>query len=291
MAKQGLFLGLVTVNVMYQTPIPLGSNEKRQADGMCLAAGGPATNAAIAFQGLGSQSRLLGAIGCHPLSSVIRDDLTHHGVTWSDLTPHEPLPPPMSSIITSTTTGDRAVITRNAMGRRSPGMDILAGTLQGVSILMVDGHQMQLSAEAARQVQQCQRPVVVDAGSWKPHFDRVLRQATVVIASQQFRPPGCDTVEAAIAYLIALGIPQVAVTRGPEPILYHTPHGAGTVPVPPVQARDTLGAGDIFHGAFCHYYPEHDFQTALAKAAMIAATACESIWTRAWLSALRYRAK
>lgn len=287
MAKQGVFLGLITVDLMYQTPLPLGANEKRQAEAISLAAGGPATNAAIAFQALGNQARLWGVIGCHPLSSVIRDDLTCHGVAWTDLTPNDPLPPPVSTIVTSTETGDRAVIARNTAGRRSPESVNWEGALHNAAIVLVDGHQMQLSVEATHQAQQCQMPVVVDAGSWKPDFDRVLRQATVVIASQQFRPPGCDTVAATIAYLMALGVPQIAVTRGPEPILYRTPHGAGTIPVPPVQAVDTLGAGDIFHGVFCHDYPEHDFQTALAKAAMIASLACESMGTRTWLSALR----
>ncbi|NJN19912.1 MAG: hypothetical protein HC812_00260 [Leptolyngbya sp. RL_3_1] len=50
MAKSGVFLGLITVDVMYQTPLPLGANEKRQADGMGLAAGGPATNARSRFR-------------------------------------------------------------------------------------------------------------------------------------------------------------------------------------------------------------------------------------------------
>jgi sugar/nucleoside kinase (ribokinase family) len=282
-----VFLGLITVDLMYQTSRPLGSNEKRQADGMSLAAGGPATNAAISFQGLGSQARLFGAIGCHPLSTMIHDDLDRHGVEWVDLNPENPLPPPVSSITTATVTGDRTVIARNTVGRQQPESFDWAVTLQNAAILLVDGHQMPLSVEAAHQAWKQQIPVVVDAGSWKPDFESVLRQATVVIASQQFRPPGCETVEAAINYLTDLGLSSIAVTQGPEPILYCTEDRRGTVSVPQAQAVDTLGAGDIFHGAFCHYYPEHSFLDALAKAATIASLACESMGTRTWLSALR----
>lgn len=36
-------------------------------------------------------------------------------------------------------------------------------------------------------------------------------------------------------------------------------------------AVDTLGAGDIFHGAFCHYVLRENFLDALASAAKIAA--------------------
>jgi sugar/nucleoside kinase (ribokinase family) len=214
MAKQGVFLGLITVDVMYQTPLPLGPNEKRQADGMGLAAGGPATNAAIAFQGLGNQAQLWGAIGVHPLSSVIRDDLACHNVAWTDLTPTDPLPPPVSAIVTSTETGDRAVIARNTVGRQQSGAVDWERALQNAAILLVDGHQMHLGATAAHQARKQQIPVVVDAGSWKPDFESVLCQATVVIAGQQFRPPGCDTIEATIAHLTNLGIPHVAITPG-----------------------------------------------------------------------------
>jgi sugar/nucleoside kinase (ribokinase family) len=35
---------------------------------------------------------------------------------------------------------------------------------------------------------------------------------------------------------------------------------AALLPVPQVSVRDTLGAGDIFHGAFCHYRLSANFQ-------------------------------
>ncbi|MGD1908211.1 MAG: PfkB family carbohydrate kinase [Leptolyngbyaceae cyanobacterium] len=285
--KQGVFLGLVTLDLIYQTPTSLAGNEKRQAEGMVLAAGGPATNAAIAFQGLGSQANLYGAMGCHPLSSMIHDDLGRHGVSWVDLTPEDPMPPPVSSIITATATGDRAVIARNTVGRQVPSPMNWETTLRNADILLIDGHQMMLGSEAADQARAQAIPVVIDAGCWKPGFESVLLLAMVVIASQQFRPPGCETVEAAMAYLVKLGVPYIAVTQGAGPILYCTSDQRGTLSVPDVQAVDTLGAGDIFHGAFCHYYPEHDFLDALAKAAAVASLACESIGTRAWLSRLR----
>jgi sugar/nucleoside kinase (ribokinase family) len=47
-----------------------------------------------------------------------------------------------------------------------------------------------------------------------------------------------------------------------------------------IKAVDTLGAGDIFHGAFCHYILQQDFPTALSNAAKVAARSCESFGTR-----------
>lgn len=46
----GLFVGLITLDVMYLTPHLPAPNQKIVAQDYAIAAGGPATNAAIAFQ-------------------------------------------------------------------------------------------------------------------------------------------------------------------------------------------------------------------------------------------------
>jgi len=114
-----------------------------------------------------------------------------------------------------------------------------------------------------------------------------LPLATAAIASANFAPPTAGTGAAAIAYLRSLQIPQVAVTRGDRSILYSTPTQSGELAVPTIQPVDTLGAGDIFHGAFCRHYMESaDFIAALANAAQVAALACQSFGTRQWIKQL-----
>lgn len=282
MAATDLFIGLVTLDMIYQTQTPLGANEKRVADGVVLAAGGPATNAAVTCQHLGTPAHLFAALGCHPLSTVIRQDLTQQQVTFHDLMPALTDPPPFSSIVAATESGDRAVISRNAVGRTPVKPGIPADIVNQADILLVDGHQM-AGQRVAHQVRQRDVPVVVDAGSWKPGFETLLSLATVVIAAAGFRPPGCQSIPGAIAYLEALGIPHIAVTQGAAPILMAQAGAIVPLTVPPCSVVDTLGAGDIFHGAFCHYFLEHGFEMALTLAIPIASQACQSVGTRAWL--------
>ncbi|PMB30496.1 ribokinase, partial [Fischerella thermalis CCMEE 5319] len=52
-------------------------------------------------------------------------------------------------------------------------------------------------------------------------------------------------------------------------------------------AVDTLGAGDIFHGAFCHYVLRENFLDALASAAKIAAFSCQFFGTRRWMESFK----
>jgi sugar/nucleoside kinase (ribokinase family) len=74
------------------------------------------------------------------------------------------------------------------------------------------------------------------------------------------------------------------MTSGPEPIRYITDDGAAaTLPVPNIDAVDTMGAGDIFHGAFCHFVLEQDFAQAMTSAARIASQSCTFFGTRAWI--------
>lgn len=287
MAKIGVFAGLITLDCIYQTRRSLHPNEKQVADAVLLAAGGPATNAAIAFQALGGQARLVGALGQHPLTTVIRDDLAQHGIDLVDLTPNEIAPPPLSSIIVNVATGDRAVMSRNGADRPQPTGLPDENLLAGADCLLVDGHQMVVGHALAMQTRSHALPVIVDGGSWKDGFDQVLALATVAIASANFAPPHRQPGWDAIAYLRSLNVPEVAVTRGAQSILYAQFDHTGEVPVPPIQPVDTLGAGDIFHGAFCSTYGETgDFLTALGRAATIAALACQSFGTRQWIQHL-----
>lgn len=62
MAKHGLFVGLVTLDLIYLADAPPNANQKIVAQETTIAAGGPATNAAIAFQHLGNSATLISTL-------------------------------------------------------------------------------------------------------------------------------------------------------------------------------------------------------------------------------------
>jgi sugar/nucleoside kinase (ribokinase family) len=288
MERLGLFVGLTTLDVIYRVAAPPTANQKIVASDTLLAAGGPATNAAIAFQYLGNPSMLLSVVGGHPLSQIIHTDLQACQVAHVDLQPNDPTPPPTSSILVTEATGDRAVVSMNAV-RRQASTEAIPPTIQDqiragdVDIVLMDGHQMDVGEAIATLAKDHQVPVVIDAGSWKPGFERVLPLADVVIASANFYPPDCTCNEAVFAYLRSLQIPKIAISRGGEAIQFHTADQRGQIPIPQVKVVDTLGAGDILHGAFCHFYPQFSFPDALEKAAAIASRSCQFLGTRQWI--------
>lgn len=276
-------MGLVTLDFIYLAADVPHPNQKLVAADYIFAAGGPATNAAVTFGYLGNHSTLLAVVGRHPMTNPILADLDSHQVAVRDLEPTRESPPPVSSIIVTQARGERAVISLNASKSQARPDRVAPDILQGVDILLIDGHQMAVGCHLAQMATSYHIPVAIDGGSWKPGFDKLLPFVDYAICSANFFPPGCHNPEEVMAYLADMGIPHIAITQGENPIQYLDAGSFGSIQVPQINAIDTLGAGDIFHGAFCHYIGQHNFTDALAAAAQIASKSCLHFGTRSWM--------
>jgi len=298
MGSRGLFVGLITLDLVYLVEAVPAANQKIVALDFGSTAGGPATNAAVTFGYLGNQSQVLGVLGSHPMVRLIRADLELWGVAIADLFPDQITPPPASSILVTQGTGDRAIISMNAVKAQANVSDVPAEIWQqmdqgAIDVVLIDGHQMAVGEAIAQRAIAQSVPVVVDGGSWKAGFETVLAHTDYAICSANFYPPGCQTLAEVFTYLQACGMHHIAITQGASPIQYLSHGIAGTITVPAITTIDdpintpvdTLGAGDIFHGAFCHFILQSSFPDALAQAAAIAARACQSFGTRSWMGA------
>lgn len=288
---RALFVGLCTLDVITLVDHVPAPNEKLDARTQAVAAGGPAANAAATFAHLGGEAVLLTAFGGHALAGAIDADLAALGVDVVNLTAESPEPPAVSTILVTAATGDRAVVSTNAASRTSvsPPGD-LSALVADADVVLVDAHHPALAVPAARLARAAGVPAVLDAGSWRPATPNLLPYIDVAVCSADFRPPGTSTPAEALAFLCDAGVRWPAVTQGPSPILWP----GGEVPVPEVSpVVDTLGAGDVFHGALAHYLAAHvttrltppTFEAALAFAADTAARSCGSFGTRAWMRA------
>ncbi|MDY6802815.1 MAG: sugar kinase [Cyanobacteriota bacterium] len=284
MSKTGLFVGMLTLDFLYLTNTYPEKNQKVVATDYAVTAGGPATNAAVSFSYFENHSHLLAILGSHPITQLIKSDLERYDITVCDLDKNRSEPPPVSSIITTEKTGDRSVISINATKSQVSSEVISPATMEGVDIVLIDGHQMSASLEIAEMAKAKKIPIVIDGGSWKPGFEEVLVLADYVICSANFYPPKCKLREEVFSYLSRLNIPYIAITGGGEAIEYLNVGYFGRLEVPQIEAVDTLGAGDIFHGAFCHYVLEEEsFVAALESAAKVASHSCKFFGTREWM--------
>jgi sugar/nucleoside kinase (ribokinase family) len=281
---KGVFVGLSTVDIVYRIERCPDADSKVVAQSQTVLVGGPATNAAITFSHLGGSATLVTTIGCHPLSQMIVRELQQSSTSYVDLNPEFEEVPALSSILV-TANGKRAVVSANATRIATRAADASPGVLDGASIMLVDGHFMQSCIAWARRARAQRIKVVLDGGSWKPGTDQLLESVDVAICSADFRPPGCQNEDDVIRFFGSYGIRQMAITRGEKPIRYVIDDTRGEIQVKRVLVADTLGAGDIFHGAFCSYYNgKNTFLLALIKAAEIASESVKYEGTRKWMA-------
>jgi len=284
-----VFAGLATLDVVHRVAAPPAGNEKITAAVQFVAAGGPAANAAVAFAALGGEAVLVTALGSSPVAQAIIDELRSVGVDVIDAHPHFTGNAPVSSVIVTESSGDRAVVGGDAVGMRAPAPDAehIRSALEGADVVLVDGHHPEVSVAVARAAQTAGIRVIVDAGRWKPSMAQVIPMATDVVASADFRMPDSSDSDDTAARLIAAGAPRVVVTDGPHPIRWW--HGAesGVIPAEVVDSVDTLAAGDVFHGAYAFAAAnELTSDAGIAFASKVAAVRCAMVGPRSWLSAI-----
>jgi sulfofructose kinase len=287
-----LLAGLCTVDVVQRVEELPEPGRKVQSLSVETAAGGPATNAAVTVAALGGSAHLLTVLGAHPLAELARADLAACGVTVLDLAPDHPDPPAVSAVAVRDRDGERTVVSHNAAGVAANSRLFAPGeTRQKVgylpfSAVLVDGHHPELAVEAAKFGRDKGIPVILDAGSWKPVFDDLLPFVDIAACSAQFRAPGKSLHER--------GVSTVITTRGPEPVLWSTVDESGEVPVPKVNALDTLGAGDVWHGAFAYRtgtLGTGDLPGLIGFANDVATERVRRIGPRAWTAEVRAKAR
>ncbi|MDG4858756.1 PfkB family carbohydrate kinase [Streptomyces sp. T-3] len=286
---RGLFVGLCTLDVIQLVDHVPASNEKIVATRQTVAAGGPAANAAATFSHLGGDATLLTGLGRHALTAGITGDLEGLGVRIVDLSPHRVEPPAVSSILVTAATGDRAVASVNAIGAKLEAPSAFSALLDGSDVVEFDGHHMDLAIRVAKEAWSADILTVFDGGSWKPGTEQLLPFVDVALCSANFHPPGTTSPQDVLEYLRAAGVQWAAISHGPDPIEWTGTDGSGSTEVPRAEVMDTLGAGDILHGALAYHlsgtrHPSAaGLQAALRQAVSVASRACAALGTRTWM--------
>ena len=277
----GLFVGRSTLDIVYGCPRFPEPDGKVDAEVAYVTGGGPALNAAVAFAALGGRARLCSAVGQGVFADRARADVEGHGVELIDAAEGEADVLPVSSVIL---TGEARAIINQPLPARSGGLP--GGAAERLfesrpDVVLSDGHLPELALPLLRRARAAGVPTVLDGGSWKPWTAELLPWIDIAIVSSRFVPPGASDVLGFLRERVG----AVAVTGGPGPIRWSAVEASGDVHPPATEAVDTLGAGDILHGAFCHAYAvSGDFAASLASAAGIAARSCAFWGPRRWIA-------
>ena len=273
-------VGLCTLDLVQRVERLPAPGEKVQSLTVEVAAGGPATNASVAIVALGGRARLSTVLGTHPLATLAAEDLSTHGVDLNDTLPTHADPPALSAVSVRAVDGERTIVSHNAKGVEAPP----TADLSNAAAVLLDGHHPTLAHQAAREAKARGIPVILDAGSWKPTLPNLLPYVDICACSAAFRPPSPLTTQVIIR------------TNGPNPVTWSTENKSGKVPPPKVTAKDTTGAGDVWHGAFTLAVARlgqpptaTELPPLIEYANQAAATRIQHEGARAWVAPMRNR--
>ncbi len=243
-------VGLAVQDLVFTMDVPVLSGEKNFASNLHAVGGGPAANAAVAIACLGGRSSLVSALGRDAIGDEIVTELAMYGVDCAPVRRVE-APSPLSSVIIEKN-GDRTIVNRTDPSLWSQAPLPTPDDLSGSDAVLVDVRWIEGALAASRIARQMGIPCVVDFDLTDERVpDELMIEATHLVFSQPaFEQRAWSATGAAVSALARETDSFVAVTLGSDGVVWSDDESARRTPAYPVEAVDTLGAGDVFHGAF-----------------------------------------
>ena len=258
-------------------PLPGTKTRARQ---FVATGGGCAANAAVAIVRLGGAAALAAPLGGPAGEDAIGDwivaNLIREGVDCAHVVRVSPARSPISAILVDAS-GERLIV-NDRDERLSNAMPADPdGAVADHDALLVDNRFAEFVLPLCLAARERGIPVVLDGDRPTRASDRLLQICThLVFAADGLRATaGCDELDRALQSIGQSTEAFVAVTDGPRGTLWLEHGQLRRSAAHPVEVVDTLGAGDVFHGAFALALAERRAAAdALAFAAAAAAVKC-----------------
>lgn len=228
---------------------------KVKVESLSRSAGGSVATALVACRRLGLRVRYLGSVGDDDAGRFQLASLRREKMDLRWLRTVQGARSRVSHIILDGSTGERVVLwerdPRLALGAAA----VRAEALVGARALHLDAIDLEASRRAARLAREAGIPVVADLDTAYPGIGRLLPLVDYLIVSSDFLAPATgerDPFPALRRLAHDSGARLVGVTLGADGVLVLTEGRFLYSPGFHVDAVDTTGAGDIFHGAFIY---------------------------------------
>jgi ribokinase len=264
-------------------------DEKMRARELHESGGGPAPTALVTLARLGRKTALSATVGDDAVGRFILEGLVRENVDVSAVAVRGDFVSPTSVILVES---GRRTILEPPRGVDFPldWSDVRKLPLEDASALLVDARVVEVQVQAARTVREAGGLVVLDCGHPREGVDDLIAESDIAIFSFTYPAAlqgGNVDVEAFLSEIqerLPRSGPAISgVTLGPRGCaILSREEGFLQLQAPTVEALDTTGAGDVFHGAFLHAFLKTSSVEASARFANVtAARKCEGMTGRA----------
>ncbi|NWF38919.1 carbohydrate kinase [Mariprofundus sp. NF] len=244
-----LCVGHASYDITMSSATHPGADEKIFADAMQLAGGGPAANAAVCAARLGAASGFCGYLGNDLFGDIHLGELESEGVDTS-LIQRGSYPSPVSQILAKAD-GSRSLV--NYKGDTSWLAADAVSIENRPKVMLFDGHEPLLSVALCSWAKANDIITVIDAGSLHQGTQELAGRVDYLVASEKFARQWCQSEDMGLALdELAAVSENVVITLGEKGLIWAKSREQGSLPAFNIEAVDSTGAGDAFHGAFAY---------------------------------------
>jgi sulfofructose kinase len=216
--------------------------------------GGKVPTALVALGRLGASTGLIGTAGDDAYGKFCVEDFKRHGVDLSRFIIDKGASTSLSIPVSETEKQTRSFIFNFGTCRRLAVEDLDEAYIASARFLHLSDVNP-VSAEAARMARRHGVKVVIDADAHRGRYpEEHLRLLDVLVGSEFFYKAHFDDNdhEKNCRSLMDLGMQIVVFTFGERGCVGMDKDGYFELPAFTVEATDTTGAGDVYHGAFIY---------------------------------------
>lgn len=241
--------GVITADLVFLLDEVPDRCVKYRARDSTLTSGGCALNAAAAISRLGGEAHLAGVVGADLFGEFVRDELAAEGVSTESLLRVDGVATSRSTVLVGPN-GERTIV-----NHRDPRLFDRVPALRDpfpYDAALADTRWPRGAERILHAARAAGRPAVLDAEMPVAPAAGALEAASHIAFSEQGLADwaGTDDQSGALARAARQLGAWVCVTRGSAPVLVHDGVASSEIPAFAVEAVDTLGAGDVWHGAF-----------------------------------------
>lgn len=245
--------------------------------------GGMAATAMVTVTRLGGEAEVWAAVGNDWVGDRILKGLDAERVDTSQVRRIDDATSPFMVVCIDRRTAERHFLHWTGLCDADSPLGSLE-RLQGAGCLLTDLTRPETDLAAAREARRLGVPVVADAEGMGERAREVFTHVDHAIADEgclRDLGAGADHRQACEA-IRAMGPAQVVITLGERGLVFLDGERFGRMDAFDIEAVDTTGAGDVFHGAFCYGLTRGLAMDAnLAFASAAAALKCRRLGGRA----------